>query len=116
MNPAVPSYRAGLYAAFPLIAYFLSWYYNGQTIPLLAVTSMVLMVWGALVWWPRLGEGLAWPRGFLPIFMLLWLLWFGLTLFWSRSPYTSWFYFWVLGALPLTFLISVMVIDYKSSC
>ncbi|MBU2822709.1 polymerase [Acidithiobacillus ferrooxidans] len=109
MNPAVPSYRVGLYAAFPLIAYFLSWYYNGQMIPLLAVTSMVLMVWGALVWWPRLGEGLAWPRGFLPIFMLLWLLWFGLTLFWSGSPYTSWFYFWVLGALPLTFLISVMI-------
>lgn len=109
MNPTVSSFRAGLYATFALIAYGLSWYYNGQLIPLLAIASIVLMIWGALVWWPRLREGLPWPRGFLPVFMLLWLVWFGLTLFWSGSPYSSWFYFWVLGSLPLVFLISVMI-------
>jgi O-antigen ligase len=109
VNPAVSSFRVWLYAAFPLIAYFFSWYYNGQLIPLLVATSMVLMVWGIVVWWPRLQDGLPWPRGFLPVFMLLWLLWLGLSLFWSGSPYTSWFYFWVLGSLPLVFLISVMI-------
>lgn len=109
MNPAVPSFRAGLYAVFPLVAYFVSWYYNGQLIPLLVATSMVLLIWGFVVWWPRLQDGLPWPRGFLPVFMLLWLLWLGLSLFWSGSPYTSWFYFWVLGSLPLVFLISVMI-------
>jgi len=109
VNPAVPSFRAGLYAVFPLVAYFVSWYYNGQLIPLLVATSMVLLIWGFVVWWPRLQDGLPWPRGFLPVFMLLWLLWLGLSLFWSGSPYTSWFYFWVLGSLPLVFLISVMI-------
>ena len=109
MNPAAPSFRAGLYAAFALIVYGLSWYYNGQMIPLLAMASIALMIWGAAVWWPRLREGLPWPRGFLPVFMSLWLVWFGLTLFWSGSPYSSWFYFWVLGSLPLVFLISVMI-------
>ncbi|MHB8851642.1 MAG: O-antigen ligase family protein, partial [Acidithiobacillus ferriphilus] len=109
MNPAAPSFRAGLYAAFALIVYGLSWYYNGQLIPLLAMASSVLMIWGATIWWPRLRKGLPWPRGFLPVFMSLWLVWFGLTLFWSGSPYSSWFYFWVLGSLPLVFLISVMI-------
>ncbi|MBN6741381.1 O-antigen ligase family protein [Acidithiobacillus sp. MC6.1] len=109
MNPAAPSFRAGLYTAFALIAYGLSWYYNGQLIPLLAMASIVLMIWGAAVWWPRLRAGLPWPRGFLPVFMLLWLVWFGLTLFWSGSPYSSWFYFWVLGSLPLVFLVSVLI-------
>lgn len=109
MNPAVPSFRARLYAVFPLAAYFVSWYYNGQLIPLLVATSMVLLIWGFVVWWPRLQDGLPWPRGFLPVFMLLWLLWLGLSLFWSGSPYTSWFYFWVLGSLPLVFLISMMI-------
>jgi O-antigen ligase len=109
VNPAAPSFRAGLYAAFALIVYGLSWYYNGQLIPLLAMASIVLMIWGATIWWPRLRKGLPWPRGFLPVFMSLWLVWFGLTLFWSGSPYSSWFYFWVLGSLPLVFLISVMI-------
>ncbi|MGE4529752.1 MAG: O-antigen ligase family protein [Acidithiobacillus sp.] len=103
------AFQAGLYACLALIIYGLSWYYNGQIIPLLAAESIVLMIWGIMVWWPRLRAGLIWPRGFLPIFMLSWFIWFGLTLFWSGSPYSSWFYFWVLGALPLTFLISVMM-------
>ncbi len=107
MNPVVSSARIWLYAAFPLFAYVLSWYYNGQLIPLLASASVVLLIWGVLVWWPRLRDGLPWPRGFLPVFMLFWFLWLGLTLLWSGSPYSSWFYFWVLGALPLVFLISM---------
>ncbi|MDR7928397.1 O-antigen ligase family protein [Acidithiobacillus thiooxidans] len=105
----VISFRAGLYAVLALVIYGLSWYYNGQLIPLLAAGSIVLMIWGAIVWWPCLRAGLIWPRGFLPIFMLLWFVWFGLTLFWSGSPYSSWFYFWVLGALPLTFLVAIMI-------
>lgn len=107
-HPAM-AFRAGLYAVLALVVYGLSWYYNGQLIPLLAAESVVLMVWGLMVWWPCLRAGLIWPRGFLPLFMLSWFIWFGLTLFWSGSPYSSWFYFWVLGSLPLTFLIAIMI-------
>jgi len=105
MLTCTPAHRSWLYALFPFVAYLLSWYYNGQTIPLLASSAMVMLVWGVWVMWPRLRSGLPWPRGFIPVFMALWLLWFGATLFWSGVPYSSWFYFWVLGSLPLGFLI-----------
>ncbi len=103
--------RTWLLATLPLLAYFCSWYYNGQIIPLLALSMIVYLLWGAWLWWPRLRAGLPWPRGFLPTFMVLWLLWFGVTLFWSGVPYSSWFYFWVLGSLPLGFLILVTMPD-----
>ena len=103
--------RPWLYALLPFVAYLLSWYYNGQIIPLLAFSTIVYLLWGAWVWWPRLRAGLPWPRGFLPTFMVLWLLWFGVTLLWSGVPYSSWFYFWVLGSLPLGFLIWVTMPD-----
>jgi hypothetical protein len=111
MPSSDPASRPWLYALFPFVAYLLSWYYNGQIIPLLALSMMVMLAWGVWVWWPRLRAGLPWPRGFLPAFMLLWLLWFGLTLFWSGVLYSSWFYFWVLGSLPLWFLIWVTMQD-----
>ncbi|OFC29957.1 O-antigen ligase family protein [Acidithiobacillus caldus] len=95
----------------PVLAYFSSWYYNGQTIPLLALSSTLLLLWGAITLWPRLREGLPWPKGFLPIFMLLWLFWYWLTLFWSHVPYSSWFYFWTLGSVPLGFLFWVLQSD-----
>ncbi|MGE0049310.1 MAG: O-antigen ligase family protein [Acidithiobacillus sp.] len=93
----------------PLLAYFFSWYYNGSLIPLLVISSVLLLIWAAVAVWPRLREGLPWPRGYLPVFMLLWLLWFWLTLFWSHVPYSSWFYFWTLGSVPLGFLAWVML-------
>ena len=107
MDMTAPAHRPWLYALLPFVAYLLSWYYNGQIIPLLALSMIVYLLWGAWVWWPRLRVGLPWPRGFLPTFMVLWFLWFGVTLFWSGVPYSSWFYFWVLGSLPLGFLIWV---------
>ncbi|MDD5375560.1 O-antigen ligase family protein [Acidithiobacillus sp.] len=93
------------------MAYLLSWYYNGQIIPLLAACTLVLLAWGVWVLWPRLRAGLPWPKGFLPVFMPLWFLWFGVTLFWSGVPYSSWFYFWTLGSLPLAFSIWVAMPD-----
>ncbi|MBE7561657.1 O-antigen ligase family protein [Acidithiobacillus sp. HP-6] len=93
------------------MAYLLSWYYNGQIIPLLAACTLVLLAWGVWVWWPRLRAGLPWPKGFLPVFMPLWFAWFGVTLFWSGVPYSSWFYFWTLGSLPLAFSIWVSMPD-----
>ncbi|MEL5849500.1 O-antigen ligase family protein [Candidatus Igneacidithiobacillus taiwanensis] len=95
----------------PLLAYGISWYYNGALIPLLAGSSVLLLVFGAMAAWPRLRQGLPWPRGYLPIFMILWLFWFWLTLFWSHVPYSSWFYFWTLGSVPLSFLGWVVMID-----
>ncbi|MDA8152674.1 MAG: O-antigen ligase family protein [Acidithiobacillus sp.] len=112
MTPSPPSpLRITLLALLPLLAYLLSWYYNGQIIPLLASCAILMLVWGAWVWWPRLREGLPWPRGFLPVFMPLWFLWFGVTLFWSGVPYSSWFYFWVLGSMPLGFSIWITLPD-----
>ena len=111
MSALSPTTRPWLYALFPFVAYLLSWYYNGQIIPLLAISMIMMMAWGLWVWWPRLHAGLPWPRGFLPVFMVLWFLWFGVTLFWSGVPYSSWFYFWVLGSLPLGFLIWLMMPD-----
>ncbi len=102
-------FRIFLLVSLPLLAYFLSWYYNGQTISLLSGSMAALLVWGAVSVWPRLNAGLPWPRGFLPVFMLLWVIWLWLTLFWSGVPYSSWFYFWVLGSLPLGFLFWVLM-------
>ena len=101
------SLRYPLLVALPLLAYLSSWYYNGQVIPLLALSSVLLLLWGATALWPRLGAGLPWPKGFLPVFMLVWFVWFWLTLFWSTEPYSSWFYFWTLGSLPLIFLVFI---------
>ncbi|WP_227485183.1 MULTISPECIES: O-antigen ligase family protein [unclassified Acidithiobacillus] len=107
-----PSERLSwFYAVPPFMAYLLSWYYNGQIIPLLAACTLVLLAWGVWVWWPRLRAGLPWPKGFLPVFMPLWFAWFGVTLFWSGVPYSSWFYFWTLGSLPLAFSIWVSMPD-----
>ncbi|OCX69302.1 polymerase [Acidithiobacillus thiooxidans] len=115
MNTALkqnPSERLSwFYAVPPFMAYLLAWYYNGQIIPLLAACTLVLLAWGVWVWWPRLRAGLPWPKGFLPVFMPLWFLWFGVTLFWSGVPYSSWFYFWTLGSLPLAFSIWVTMPD-----
>ena len=111
MCPSAVAPRPWLYALFPFVAYLLSLYYNGQIIPLLVFSAVVMLVWGVWVWWPRMRAGLPWPRGFLPVFMALWFIWFGLTLFWSTVPYSSWFYFWVLGSLPLGFLTWIMIPD-----
>ncbi|MBU2763981.1 O-antigen ligase family protein, partial [Acidithiobacillus caldus] len=95
----------------PLLAYFSSWYYNGALIPLLATSSILLLLFSAVAVWPRVRQGLPWPKGFLPIFMLLWLFWYWLTLFWSHVPYSSWFYFWTLGSVPIGFLGWTMMTD-----
>ncbi|MBU2806134.1 O-antigen ligase family protein [Acidithiobacillus ferridurans] len=105
----ISSARIAILALFPLLAYFCSWYYNGQYIPLLAGSTIILLLWGAFGLWPRIRAGFPWPRGFLPLFMLAWLVWFWLTLFWSHVPYSSWFYFWTLGSLPLAFLIGSLL-------
>ncbi|WP_308389710.1 O-antigen ligase family protein [Acidithiobacillus sp. AMEEHan] len=101
--------RTALLVSLPFFAYLSSWYYNGSLIPLLAVSSVSLLLWGAVAAWPRIRAGLPWPRGYLPAFMLLWLFWYWLTLFWSHVPYSSWFYFWTLGSVPLGFLAWTML-------
>ncbi|WP_312283538.1 O-antigen ligase family protein [Candidatus Igneacidithiobacillus taiwanensis] len=103
-KPKISAARALWLSLLPLLSYISSWYYNGQAIPLLALSSVLMLAWGATVLWPRLRAGLPWPKGFLPVFMLLWLFWYWLTLFWSHVPYSSWFYFWTLGSVPLGFL------------
>jgi len=105
------SWRVILLTVLPLFAYGLSWYYNGQIIPLLAGSSICLLLWGGIILWPRLRKGLPWPIGYLPLFMLAWITWFWLTLFWSEVPYSSWFYFWTLGSLPLGFLFWVLMTE-----
>jgi O-antigen ligase len=94
-----------MFAAVPLLlAYGLAWHYDGGRTLLLVLTSLVLLwyaVGGALDRW---ASGIPMPSGFLPKFMLAWLIWYALTLLWSPDPYTSWFYFWILGSLPLAFL------------
>jgi len=110
MKPAQSSpLRSIALVLLPLLAYLCSWYYNGQYIPLLALSAGVLLLWGGVILWPRIRAGLPWPRGYLPLFMLAWLFWFWLTLFWSQVPYSSWFYFWTLGAVPLSFLFGVLI-------
>jgi len=106
-----PASRILWLSLLPLLAYLSSWYYNGALIPLLATSSALLLLFGIVAAWPRLRDGLPWPRGYLPVFMLLWLLWYWLTLFWSHVPYSSWFYFWTLGSVPLGFLFWVLQSD-----
>ena len=88
----------------PLLAYLLSWYYDGQDILLLTGTALVLLLWAVSSGLERWRRGEARPTGFLPAFMLAWFVWYAMTLLWSPDPYTSWFYVWTLGALPLAFL------------
>ncbi|MEY2340587.1 O-antigen ligase family protein [Acidithiobacillus sp. IBUN Pt1247-S3] len=114
-RPVSPS-RALLLALLPFVAYGFSWYYNGQYIPLLAASMVTLLLWGGIGLWPRTRAGFPWPRGFLPVFMLVWLVWFWLTLFWSHVPYSSWFYFWTLGSLPLAFLIGALMQPEEARC
>jgi O-antigen ligase len=54
-------------------------------------------------------NGLQWPKAFLPTFMVAWFVWYGLTVFWSTVPYSSWFYFWELGSLPLAFIAWTLI-------
>lgn len=87
-----------------LFLYVVSWCYNGEFIPLLAISSVAIV---AAIMYNGYGlakNGLVWTKAFLPNFMLAWITWYGLTLLWSTVPYSSWFYFWELGSLPLTFI------------
>lgn len=93
-----------LLVLLPLLAFITGWSFNGQVIPLLASSMILLLAWIGLLLWRRSKDGLQLPRGRLTVFMAVWLGWFGLTLLWSGTPYTSWFYFWILGSLPLAYL------------
>ncbi len=90
---------------FALLAYGLSWTYDGvHTLQLVGV-ALILLLWTGGIALQRFQEGWSPVRlGWAPLFMLAWIIWYALTLIWTTVPYTSWFYFWILGSLPLGFL------------
>ena len=97
----------------PLLAFFVSWQYNGSQIPLLLSSILLILLWGSILLWQRIHSGLALPVGKLPLFMLGWLLWYACTLLWTTIPYVSWFYFWGLASLPLAYLFWLLQDDVE---
>ncbi|MEW6611187.1 MAG: O-antigen ligase family protein [Pseudomonadota bacterium] len=95
----------------PFLAFLASWPFNGQQIPFLALSMLLLLLWGGLLLWWRNGKGLPLPRGGVPLFMLAYAIWLGSTLLWTSTPYTSWFYFWIIGSLPLAYLLWQLMPD-----
>lgn len=68
-----------------------------------AVTAGLLWLWVGLATWFALGKPL-WPKGKLPILMLVFLLWITMSIWWSHSPYSSWNTALILSALPVSFI------------
>ncbi len=101
--------KSAFFALILSTVYCVSWYYNGQLIPLLAISIILLLISINISAIPLFTKGLPWPKAFLPTFMVAWFAWYGLTLFWSTVPYSSWFYFWELGSLPLSFIAWVLI-------
>lgn len=68
-----------------------------------AITAAWLWLWLAAGAWQALDKHV-WPKGGLPGVMLVFFLWVTASVWWSLSPYTSWYTSLVLGALPMSFL------------
>ncbi len=101
--------KSGIFSVLFLSAYCISWYYNGQLIPLLAISTALLLIIISTSSFALFNNGLQWPKAFLPTFMVAWFSWYGLTILWSTVPYSSWFYFWELGSLPLAFMAWTLI-------
>lgn len=82
--------------------------YNGpgEHFLLLVVTTAVLLIWLAALAWHDLGAGRApYPSGTLPWLMAALLAWLLLGWIWSSWPQMSFAFAWMVGGLPLSFLI-----------
>lgn len=93
------------YVLLPFLSFVAGWEFNGQKLEYLVLSMLLLLLWAGVLLWRRIGEGLRLPRGKFVGFMFAFVVWLGLTLIWTTVPYTSWFYFWILGSLPLAFLL-----------
>ena len=68
-----------------------------------ALTAGWLWIWlGSAVWLAM--ERPAWSKAALPNLMLAFLLWIAASVWWSHSPYSSWYAVLILGAFPISFI------------
>lgn len=67
------------------------------------MAAIWLWTWLGLAIWLRLDKP-AWPKDALPNLMLGFLLWITVSVWWSHSPYSSWYAVLVLGAIPISFI------------
>ncbi len=76
----------------------------GINYPGVSLTGVLLLTMSILAYWPKLTQGMPCLSGSLPAWALTWLIWLVVLVWISNTPYSSWFYFWTLSGLPISFL------------
>jgi O-antigen ligase len=66
-------------------------------------TAGIVWLWAGLSAWYALEKPL-WPKGKLPLLMLIFLLWITTSIWWSQFPYSSWNTVLIFSALPISFI------------
>lgn len=95
-----------VYTVLFSIVYGLSWFYNGTWVALLSLSSIFLVWWLLHTIVFRIQSGTwVFPRGWLLPFSILWIAWLFSTILWSSNAYTSWFYAWEIGSIPMMALL-----------
>jgi O-antigen ligase len=69
-----------------------------------AMTGSILLIWATLAYWPKLKQGIPYFPGTLTTWAMTWLIWLVILVWISKTPYSSWFYFWTLSGLPIALL------------
>ena len=92
-------------------AYLASWKYDGTVIYDLSISSIILLLTLTYLLKRNIDDGLSFPRAFFPVLSVTWIIWLGISLLWSDDPYTSWFSFWEISALPMTAFIYILIPD-----
>lgn len=83
----------------------------GDNLPFLAYGSLPLLAALALEFGRRPGALISWSV--IHTLALVYVVYMGMAIFWSTLPENSFFTFWVLGALPLTFVVSSQFDDER---
>ncbi len=99
-------FTAGLGPVLFAGAWLTALFFNGEWLPALAVSLLMLALWSAEVLGANLHAGFRPGDPFLPAAMALYLLWLGIAAAFSAIPYLSSLNLWWLGVLPGAFLIS----------
>lgn len=93
--------RAWAPALFFLPSYLLLWHTNNQILSLLALGTLILILW---VVQAAGGGGLRYRQNGLSLIWVGWLAWLGINTLISTAPYTSALYIDILGVGALSFL------------
>jgi O-antigen ligase len=85
-----------------------SLFFQGANGEMLVAAEILLLVCAVWVVWQCYDNGFDIPRTGLTFAVTLYWTWLAISITWSRVPYVSFYVFWWMGTLPLTFWICTL--------